>query len=103
VAVISFTPDDRAGSNMTIVNVALPSIQQELDVPPTNLEWILNAYTLVLASHPRRRRARPHAGDDLVGEMALAATSDRHVAGAYQSFELEEVILYAVRRRSRLA
>jgi hypothetical protein len=24
--------------NMTIVNVALPSIQQELDVPPTNLE-----------------------------------------------------------------
>jgi hypothetical protein len=35
--------------------------------------------------------------------MALAATSDRHVAGAYQSFELEEVILYAVRRRSRLA
>ena len=36
--------------DMTIVNVALPSIQQELDVPPTNLEWILNAYTLVLAS-----------------------------------------------------
>jgi MFS family permease len=36
--------------DMTIVNVALPSIQQELDVPPTNLEWIVNAYTLVLAS-----------------------------------------------------
>src|SRR6478736_5509508 len=36
--------------DMTIVNVALPSIQQELDVPPTNLEWILNAYTLALAA-----------------------------------------------------
>ena len=36
--------------DMTIVNVALPSIQAELDVPPTNLEWILNAYTLALAS-----------------------------------------------------
>ncbi len=36
--------------DMTIVNVALPSIQSELDVPPTNLEWIVNAYTLALAS-----------------------------------------------------
>ena len=36
--------------DMTIVNVALPSIQSELDVPPSNLEWILNAYTLALAS-----------------------------------------------------
>ncbi len=36
--------------DMTIVNVALPSIQSELGVPPTNLEWILNAYTLALAS-----------------------------------------------------
>jgi EmrB/QacA subfamily drug resistance transporter len=36
--------------DMTIVNVALPSIQSELDVPPTNLEWIVNAYTLVLAA-----------------------------------------------------
>ena len=36
--------------DMTIVNVALPSIQSELDVPPSNLEWIINAYTLALAS-----------------------------------------------------
>src|SRR5947208_1436242 len=36
--------------DMTIVNVALPSIQSELDVPPTNLEWIVNAYTLALAA-----------------------------------------------------
>jgi MFS transporter, DHA2 family, methylenomycin A resistance protein len=34
----------------TIVNVALPSIQRELDVNPGNLIWIVNAYVLALAS-----------------------------------------------------
>jgi EmrB/QacA subfamily drug resistance transporter len=34
----------------TIVNVALPSIQRELDVSPGNLLWTVNAYILVLAS-----------------------------------------------------
>ena len=36
--------------DVTIVNVALPSIQQELDVSPANLEWVVGAYTLVLAA-----------------------------------------------------
>jgi MFS family permease len=36
--------------DVTIVNVALPSIQQELDVQPANLEWVVGAYTLVLAA-----------------------------------------------------
>jgi EmrB/QacA subfamily drug resistance transporter len=31
----------------TIVNVALPSIQQDLDLSEGNLQWIINAYTLV--------------------------------------------------------
>lgn len=31
----------------TIVNVALPSIQSDLDLSPQNLQWIVNAYTLV--------------------------------------------------------
>lgn len=31
----------------TIVNVALPSIQTDLDLSPQNLQWIVNAYTLV--------------------------------------------------------
>jgi len=31
----------------TIVNVALPTIQTALDITPTNLQWIVNAYTLV--------------------------------------------------------
>src|SRR6476659_476972 len=31
----------------TIVNVALPSIQTDLDLSAQNLQWIVNAYTLV--------------------------------------------------------
>src|SRR4051812_49969580 len=31
----------------TIVNVALPTIQTALDITPTNLQWIVNASTLV--------------------------------------------------------
>ena len=31
----------------TIVNVALPSIQRDLGLSEANLQWIINAYTLV--------------------------------------------------------
>src|SRR3954453_21968516 len=31
----------------TIVNVALPSIQKDLDLSEANLQWIINSYTLV--------------------------------------------------------
>src|SRR5919205_1058363 len=31
----------------TVVNVALPSIQNDLDLSEANLQWIVNAYTLV--------------------------------------------------------
>ena len=30
----------------TIVNVALPSIQQDLGLSEANLQWIVNAYTV---------------------------------------------------------
>ncbi|HEY6779199.1 MAG TPA: MFS transporter [Thermoleophilaceae bacterium] len=36
--------------DVTIVNVALPSIQRELDVAPGTLVWTINAYVLPLAS-----------------------------------------------------
>src|SRR4051794_38842657 len=36
--------------DLTIVNVALPSIQRELDVTSGTLVWTINAYTLSLAS-----------------------------------------------------
>ncbi len=31
----------------TIVNVALPSVQRGLDFSPANLQWVINAYTLI--------------------------------------------------------
>jgi EmrB/QacA subfamily drug resistance transporter len=38
------------GLDSTIVNVALPSIGRELHSPVSGLQWIIDAYTLVLAS-----------------------------------------------------
>jgi len=38
------------GLDNTIVNVALPSIQQDLHAPVSGLQWVVDAYTLVLAS-----------------------------------------------------
>ncbi|MGA8118000.1 MAG: DHA2 family efflux MFS transporter permease subunit [Actinocatenispora sp.] len=36
--------------DISIVNVALPSIRRELDAPVAGLQWTVDAYTLVLAS-----------------------------------------------------
>ena len=33
--------------DVTIVNVALPDIQQDLSFTPDNLQWVISAYTLV--------------------------------------------------------
>jgi MFS family permease len=38
------------GMDSTIVNVALPSIQIDLNAPVAGLQWTVAAYTLVLAS-----------------------------------------------------
>src|SRR5580700_10629278 len=38
------------GLDVTIVNVALPSIQRELHTSVSGLQWTIDAYTLVLAS-----------------------------------------------------
>ena len=38
------------GLDVTIVNVALPSIQRDLHAPVSGLQWTIDAYTLVLAS-----------------------------------------------------
>jgi EmrB/QacA subfamily drug resistance transporter len=38
------------GLDTTIVNVALPSIQRDLKAPVSGLQWIIDAYTLVIAS-----------------------------------------------------
>jgi MFS family permease len=36
--------------DVTIVNVALPTIQEELRAPLAGLQWIIDTYTLVVAS-----------------------------------------------------
>ena len=36
--------------DVTTLNVALPSIQRELDVSSDDLVWVINAYVLSLAS-----------------------------------------------------
>jgi EmrB/QacA subfamily drug resistance transporter len=38
------------GMDVTIVNVALPSIQHDLRAPISDLQWVMDAYTLVVAS-----------------------------------------------------
>ncbi len=38
------------GMDVTIVNVALPAIQQDLHATLSGLQWILDAYTLVVAT-----------------------------------------------------
>ncbi|MGW4894505.1 MFS transporter [Kitasatospora sp. NPDC004240] len=38
------------GLDNTVVNIALPAIQKDLDAPASGLQWIIDAYTLVLAS-----------------------------------------------------
>ena len=41
----------------TVVNVALPSIQRDLHAQISELEWIINGYTLHLRRPDRDRRA----------------------------------------------
>ena len=36
--------------DITVVNVALPDIQRELDASFTDLQWVVDAYSLMLAS-----------------------------------------------------
>jgi len=38
------------GMDVTIVNVALPAIQQNLGATLSDLQWVVDAYTLVVAS-----------------------------------------------------
>ena len=38
------------GTDVTIVNVALPSIRRDLQVSVSGLQWTIDAYVLILAS-----------------------------------------------------
>ena len=66
--------------DITVVNTALPAIQEDLDASFTELQWVIDAYTLALAAlvltagvagrparPPARVRCRPR---DLHGRLA---------------------------------
>ena len=36
--------------DITVVNTALPDIQEDLDASFTDLQWVIDAYTLTLAA-----------------------------------------------------
>ncbi|MGW4381615.1 MFS transporter [Kitasatospora sp. NPDC004531] len=38
------------GLDNTVVNIALPAIRRDLDAPASGLQWVIDAYTLVLAA-----------------------------------------------------
>ena len=59
----------------TIVNVALPSIQKDLDLSEANLQWIVNAYTLVFGGF---LLLGGRAGD-LLGRKRLVPDRPRHL------------------------
>jgi MFS family permease len=57
--------------DMTVVNVALPSIRADLGFSVSSLQWVVNAYTLTfggllllgpLAAHVRVAEMMPHLG-----------------------------------------
>ena len=74
--------------DITVVNVALPSIQRDLHTSLTDLEWVVDAYALMLASCTlnaglARRPARPQARLHLRGRplhRRLAALRLGHLA-----------------------
>ena len=78
----------------TIVNVALPTLQADLDFSPSSLQWVINAYTLVFggflllggraadlfgrrAAVPRRRRRRSPLASLLDGLAPSVRHADR--------------------------
>ena len=61
----------------TVVNVALPSIQKDLGLSEANLQWVVNAYTLVFGGF---LLLGGRAGD-LLGRKRLREDAAEHEAG----------------------
>ena len=64
--------------DVTIVNVALPSIQRDLGAGLTSLQWVVDAYALMLsalmltAGYPAVRRTRCSSSAAEVGSSRIA-------------------------------
>ena len=65
--------------DITIVNVALPNIQRELDASFSDLQWVVDAYSLMLASRPAHGRlARgPASGASACSRSAWSCSASR--------------------------
>lgn len=50
--------------DITITNVALPSIGKQLDAPTNELQWVIDAYNIVLSGSRRRTRRTCRARTD---------------------------------------
>src|SRR5262245_63032606 len=79
--------------DITVVNVALPDIQKELNTDLTGLQWVVDAYTLMLAALTLtmgtladrfgRRRSEEHTSElqslrHLVCRLLLETKKERH-------------------------
>ena len=71
----------------TIVNVALPSIQRELDVDPGNLLWGQRLRPRARLAHPRRRNAGDRHGRKRVFLIGLAIFTAMSAACALSTDE----------------
>ena len=61
--------------DITVVNTALPAIQEDLNASFTELQWVIDAYTLALASCSRP--ARWPIGSGAGACLLLASGSSR--------------------------
>ena len=68
--------------DVTIVNVALPDIQQDLSASFTDLQWVVDAYALALAAIAARRPARSR---DLLGRRRVFVIGARGLLDAPRS------------------
>src|SRR5256885_38428 len=65
----------------TIVNVALPDVQSDLDGGVTTLQWIVDGYTLALHALADIRPSGERRGLDLTGQALAAVALTAIVAG----------------------
>ena len=65
------------GLDTTIVYVALPSIHRELDASISGLQWVVDAYTLVLASLLTCSPARRPTGSAVGGPFRPVSSCSR--------------------------
>src|SRR3954449_3869647 len=79
--------------DVSVVNVALPSIQDDLGFSQIDLQWVVNAYTLTLAGFLLLGgRAADLLGDRRVFIFGLAAFTGASLVGAMANAQLVLIV-----------